>query len=253
MPERFEVDGNTLTAHLAVPPRLRLSAIGGVVVAHGFPTQPITGRNYCATMPALADRIATETGCAALAYTSRGVDHSEGDFSLTGWRRDLAAAVDLLDERAECDGIWLVGFGTGGSLAVMHASQDPRVRGVASAAASADFDHWARNPRKLLVWSREVGVVHDPQFPASFDRWASELRGVRVTDAAARLGERALLVLHGSEDETTPAADARAIAEAHSATSLRLISGGSHHLRNDPRAIALLLGWLERQQATRWT
>ena len=38
-----------------------------------------------------------------------------------------------------------------------------------------------------------------------------------------------------------------ATAAAQDAADLRLLVGAGHHLRADPRAVALLLGWLERQ------
>ena len=218
------------------------------MIVHGFPTEAGGGINSTATMPGLADLIAAETGFAALAYASRGVAGSEGDFSLLGWRRDLEGAVRFLVSQTDCDGVWLVGFGTGGALAVVVASTDDRVRGVAAVAAPADFEDWARNPRKLLVWAREVGVVQDPSFPPRFDRWAAEIRAVRAVDAAVSLGEKPLLVLHGSDDETVPVFDARVLADACDGADLRIIGGAAHHLRHDPRAMAVLLGWLERQR-----
>ena len=248
MDRRFAVDGNELAAHLALPARYPSARQPGVVVVHGFPTEAGGGINSPNTLPALAEHFAAETGFAALAYAARGVAGSEGDFSLDGWRRDLAGAVDHLASSVRCDGIWLIGFGTGGALAVVVASQDDRVRGVAAVAAPADFEDWARNPRKLLVWAREVGVVRDPRFPPRFDRWAAELRSVRAVTAAESLGDRALLLLHGSDDETVPVFDARILADACGHADLRVISGAGHHLRHDPRAVAVLLGWLERQR-----
>ena len=247
MDSRFTVDSNVLTAHLARPARPP-SVQPAVVIVHGFPTEPGGGINSTLTMPALADSIAAETGFAALTFASRGVAGSSGDFSLDGWRRDLAGAVDFLASEVPCAGIWLIGFGTGGALAVVVASRDQRVRGVAAVAAPADFEDWARNPRKLLVWAREVGVVRDPEFPPRFDRWAAELRAVRAVEAAESLDDRSLLVLHGSDDETVPVFDARVLADAHPGADLRIISGAAHHLRHDPRAVAVLLGWLERQR-----
>ena len=41
--------------------------------------------------------------------------------------------------------------------------------------------------------------------------------------------------------------DARALADCHGGAELRMIQGAGHRLRHDPRAIAVLLGWLERQ------
>ena len=91
-------------------------------------------------------------------------------------------------------------------------------------------------------------MVRDQRFPQSFNRWAAEIRAVRAVDAAAALGDRALLVLHGSDDETVPVFDARVLADACNTADLRVISGAAHHLRHDPRAVAVLLGWLENQR-----
>ena len=43
-------------------------------------------------------------------------------------------------------------------------------------------------------------------------------------------------------------AQARQIAQAHGSAELRIISGAGHRLRHDPRALAILLGWLDRQR-----
>ena len=65
------------------------------------------------------------------------------------------------------------------------------------------------------------------------------------------MADRALLVVHGSEDADVPVIDARVLVDAHGSAELRIISGASHDLRLDPRAVAVLIGWLDRQW-TRW-
>ncbi len=243
----FTVDGNRLTAYLARPANAS-SLPPAVVIVHGFPTELGGGINSTDTMPTFADVVASQAGFVALTLACRGVADSEGDFSLDGWRRDVAGAVDYLASEVAGNGIWIIGFGTGGALAVVVAGSDTRVKGVAAVAAPADFEDWARNPRKLLLWAREVGVIRTPSYPRRFDRWAGELRKVRAVDAAESLGDRGLLVLHGSNDETVPVFDARILADAHPGSDLRIIGGATHHLRHDPRAVAVLLGWLERQR-----
>ena len=57
------------------------------------------------------------------------------------------------------------------------------------------------------------------------------------------------MVVHGSDDESVPVFDARAVADGHGAADLRIVQGAGHHLRHDPRAIAILLGWLERARS----
>lgn len=246
----FTVDDNRLVGHLARPtgPHVRVPAL---VIAHGFPTERGGGPNSVATLPELADRIATECGWTALAFACRGVAGSMGDFSLRGWLRDLAGAVDHVRRTLDVDGVWLAGFGTGGALAIEAAAADPAVRGVAAVASPADFGDWARNPRKLLVTARDVGAVHDEDFPPSFEEWAAELGEVSALRSAAAVAPRPLLLLHGSDDQIVPALDARAVADAHGHADLRIINGAGHHLRHDPRAIAILLGWLERQRSAR--
>lgn len=249
MERRFSVDGLQLACHLAQPVEIHPRAQPGVVIAHGFPAEAGGGANSTATFPELADRAATDHGWAALAFSSRGVGESEGDFSLNGWLRDLNGAVAHLRSEVDVDAVFVIGFGTGGALAIEAAASNPSIHGVAAVAAPADFEDWARNPRKLLVLAREMGVVREPRFPASFDTWAEGLRSVRAADAASRLAPRELMVVHGSDDDSVPVFDARAVADAHGSADLRIVQGARHHLRHDPRAIAILLGWLDRQRA----
>ena len=57
--------------------------------------------------------------------------------------------------------------------------------------------------------------------------------------------------MHGDDDESVPTSDARQLAEAHGAAELSLFAGAGHRLRHDPRAIAILLGWLDRVRTRR--
>jgi len=244
---RIEVDDAVLVGHLARPPGTAPSA-PGVVICHGFPAGIGGGANSARTFPELADRIANEMGWTALTFTYRGCGESTGNFSLGGWLDDTLAAVAELRDDPQIDGVWVVGFGTGGALSMCAGAADPEVRGVAALAAPADFDDWASHPRRLLDHAREMRAITDPDFPPSIDRWARELRTIRAVAAAAELAPRPLLVVHGSEDESVPVFDARVTSDAHGSADLRIIHGAGHHLRHDPRAIAVLLGWLDRQR-----
>jgi len=57
-----------------------------------------------------------------------------------------------------------------------------------------------------------------------------------------------ILIVHGTEDDVVSSLEARALSDAHGNTDMRLIEGAGHHLRHDPRAIAILLGWLDKQR-----
>ena len=247
MDQRISSGGLALAAHLARPPGRPSGPLPAVVLCHGYPS---TGSADTApeTMPELADRIATEMGWAALAFAYRGCAESEGQFSAAGWLDDIANAISHVAGAVRPLGVWLAGFGTGGALAVCAAADDERVRGVAVVGSPGDFDDWAGHPRRLLEHGREVGVITDPQFPASVDAWSREFKEIRAVACVGRYAPRPLLVVHGSDDEVVPSFDARVMADAHGSAELRLINGAGHALRHDPRAVAVLLGWLDRQR-----
>ena len=217
---RFASGDLTLAAYLQRPPGGG-TGLPGVVICHGFPSGPDGGANSVVTFPELALRIATEMGWVAMVPYLRGMDGSEGDFSLDGWRDDVVAAVADLRSQPDVDMVWAVGFGSGASLAICAAAMDVEIMGVGALAAPADWSDWAANPRRLLLHARDSGML---------------------------TMERDLLLVHGTDDELVPPLDARVIAGRHGSADLRMIAGAGHHLRHDPRAIATLLGWLDRQR-----
>lgn len=244
----FTSAGLTLHRYLAQPSG-DPESLPGVILCHGFPIGPLDARQSAVTFPQLIDRIANDLGWAAMTFTFRGCGTSEGDFSMQGWVDDLRAAIDHLNEEVSPSGIWLVGTNTGGALALCVAADDPRVNGCALLGARADFDDWAGQPRRFLEHAREIGAIRTPSFPPAFDEWSRELRRFRPEDAARRFAPRPLLVMHGADDESVPVADSRVLAEAHGSAELRVIDGAGHRLRHDPRAMAVLFGWLDRQRA----
>ncbi len=65
----------------------------------------------------------------------------------------------------------------------------------------------------------------------------------------SKLAPRPLLVVHGTDDDVVPVSDARALVDAAGGpVELRILVGAGHRLRHDPRAVAILLGWMDRQQ-----
>lgn len=249
MQHRFDSDGNELVGYYVQPDHRPAGRVPGLVICHGFPSGSAGGP--AATSSAyltLADRIAQDLGWSVLAVNYRGCGGSKGDFSVSGWLRDTRNAIDELIAQPEVGAVWLAGFGTGGALSICAGADDERVRGVAAIAPPADFDDWRRNPKRLLLHSRRIGAITHDDFPADFDAWAAEFPANKAIDAAPRLAPRPLLLLHGAEDDMVPVFDSRVLADAHGAADLRIIGGAGHALRYDPRAVAVLLGWLERQR-----
>jgi len=241
----------TLACHLKEPSGsgVRDLDLPGLILCHGFPIGPIDARRSAGTFPQLIDRIAIEIGLPAMTFTFRGCGASAGDFSLQGWIDDLRAAIEHLVGMFGVSRVVLVGTNTGGSVAICVAADDPRVVAAALLSPRADFDDWADHPRRFLDHARDIGAVRTPGFPASMDDWTRAFRRFRPTAAARRFAPRPLLVMHGEDDESVPTSDARQLAQAHGSAELSLLQGAGHRLRHDPRAVAILLGWLERVRA----
>ncbi len=217
-----------------------------MLLLHGFPSGAVAASDLANDLPELADRIATEMGWVALSLRFRGCGSSTGDFSLAGWVDDVHAGLAYLHQAAPRHAIFVCGFGTGGAVGLVAAADETCVTGVAVCGSPADFDDWASRPERLLAHAHEIGVIKTAAYPTDFAGWKKQLAQVRATRGAEKFAPRSLAVLHGSEDELVPQLDARMVAEAHGEGELRVIQGAGHQLRHDPRALAILLGWLER-------
>lgn len=243
------VDGKAGTLRAYVTPVEPPEPPGAMVLlCHELPRGPAgatdAGRGY----PALADRLAGECGSRVVVGMLRGAGGSEGDFSADGWLEDLGSVADAVGQAGST--FWLVGFGLGGAMALRMATRDERVCGVASVAGPADLAAWAADRTAVLARCRRSGVISAPQFPLDVGAWATELVALAPLDAAAHLGSRPLLVMHGSDDAEVPVAAARALADAATTgpVDLRVVPGAGHWLRADPRVVASLVGWIERHR-----
>jgi len=244
----FTSGGLQLDGVLAEPEGTRESGFPAVIICHGFPTPYLKADVIGLAFESLAERIAHELNWVALSFTYRGCGLSEGDFSIAGWLQDIQAAVDLLMARGDITGVWLMGFGTGGALSICAAAADDRVQGVASVAGPADFSDWAEDPKQLLHHARTIGAVRSRDFPPDFEAWSAEFRGINAADRVGEMSHRPLMVMHGNDDISVPVFDSRIVADAHGSAELRVLQGVGHSMRHDPRAIAVLLGWLQRQR-----
>ena len=244
--EEFTSEGLRLAAHLRRPPGV--ARVPALVLCPGFPRgaggAAMVGRTYAQ----LVDRIPRDTGWAAMTFTFRGTGASEGDFSIEGWIADVRAAIDAVSARHDVSGVWLAGFRLGGTLAIVSAANDERVRGVASFAAPASLREWVRDPAWFLEYARRTGVLRTPGYPPDPVAWTRAIASLDPLEAAARVAPRPWMIVHGSDDDVVHAANAyKLAASAGEGCELRIVEHGAHRLRHDPRAIALLLGWLARQ------
>ena len=240
----FIADGHRLAGHLSVGDHHDGPA-SAVVLCHGFPSGIGGGPKSAHTYPQLADRLAAETGAVVLAFNFSGCEPSDGFFSLARWIADVRHAVSHLEATCDVGATWVVGFGTGAAVVSAAAAIDPRICGVAALGAPADFSQWARNPGSLIEHSRSLGLLGADE-PGDRKAWEAELSALSAVAAAEAIAPRPMLVLHGEDDRVVSSLDARAIADAHGGAELRIINHAGHQLRHDPRAVAILIGWLDR-------
>lgn len=247
MDETMVANGLRLAVHYARPSAA--STANAVVLCHGFPHGPRGATQSAATFPELADRIAREIEWLTLAFNFRGTGGSEGDFSIAGWLADLDDVIDQLAEHEHVEQVWLVGIAEGGTLALHAAADDSRVAGVAVLATPPNLRDWGRDPSRLLEYARRLGMIKTPGFPESTSAWSREVLAIDAVNAARKLAPRRVLVLHGTDDHVVEPDDARLVAQAAGTTAeVVMLSAAGHELRHDPRAIATLLGWLDRQR-----
>ena len=246
-PRNLVSGGVILEWHLAPAPvsAARDASRSGLVLVHPLPTGTGAASAAFSTFPELADRVARDTGWSVLAYASRGAGRSPGQFSPATWLEDIRSAVAFL--RHDVESVWVAGFGFGGTLALRAGADDASIGGVAVLAAPSQLATWVDDPEALAVATHEAGLTPTAT-PDDLESWAGELRAIDPLGAAEEIPPRPLLIVHGSADETVPPVDARAISDAAAGEAeLRVIAMAGHRLRHDPRAIAVLLGWLQRR------
>ena len=239
-------EGLRLDAHFVRP--ATGARVPGVILLAGFPRGTGGAAMSGNTYPPFADRIANDVGWAALAFHHRGTAGSEGDFSIDGWLADIAAAAASLHSRDDISGVWLAGFRLGGSLAIVAAANDPLIRGIATFSAPASLEDWVPDIERFAQYCRRVGVIRSDAFPSDVQQWGKAIARLDIVGAAKKIAPRSLLLVHGSHDDVVDIDHARRLAAAApDHADFRVIEHGAHRLRHDPRATAMLLGWLDRQ------
>ncbi|MEO6029848.1 MAG: alpha/beta fold hydrolase [Candidatus Binatia bacterium] len=196
---------------------------------------------------ALAARL-TALGYVCLRFDFSYVGESEGSFedlTISGEVEDLGGAIDFLTARGATT-FGLVGSSLGGTVAVLFAGAEPRVRALVTIAAVAlPLGIVQRmDPAAVAAW-RQNGVRG--QLRRSF---LDDLEHVDVL-AAARGLTAATFVTHGDADDVVPVEDAYALFAALPDPKALAVTPGCDHRHSDPAHLETLLDrtidWLVQQ------
>ena len=212
------------------------AAAAGVILCHGMESTKEGAKHRW-----LADRL-SRAGFDILRFDFSYVGESEGEFAdltVTGEVEDLGGAWDFL--LARCAGpLGIFGSSLGGTVALLFAAREPRVRALAVVAAPG-------RPARILEELR----------PDELDRWRKEgiisLGGVRLKSSflddvealdvlgACRRIACPTLVAQGSEDRVVPPSDAVEIAGALGGVAEVKIYPGADHRFTKPDDLERLL------------
>jgi len=241
----LEVDGLNIVGQLYLP--AGRAPYSTVCVCHGIPAKipDLHDRGYAA----LAEQICRH-GFAVLIFNFRGTGDSGGNLDILGWTRDLKAVIDYLCALPEVDKsrLSLLGFSGGAAVSIYVASQDNRVSSIVACACPAEFTFFTKvdEPQSVIDHFRSIGAIRDNDFPHSAQEWLGGFKLVSPINYVAGISPRPLLLVHGSRDETVEVSDAHKLyARAGEPKQLVIVDGAQHRLRQNDRAMAIVLDWLK--------
>jgi pimeloyl-ACP methyl ester carboxylesterase len=146
-----------------------------------------------------------KAGFNVLLFDFRRHGESEGDITTLGFkeRLDMEGAVAFLRDRASGDRVFLLGVSMGAAAALLAAAETPEVSAVVADSSFLSFEHTVVHHLDLIF-----GL---PRFPLGdeivyfIERRAGFWReDFDLEKAVARIGDRPLLIIAGSDDRRMP-------------------------------------------------
>lgn len=267
-PVKIEVDGIPLAGILSIKDGTS-GRIPGIVLAHGF-----AGARY----PKMAAHFAG-LGYGVLALDFRGYGNSGGERGRVIPRElvsDVRGAVSWLASQPQIDAdrMIVVGSSLGGSIAIMAAAEDPRIKVCVAGCPLGHGDSTLRNrydteeklnrfmktveekkrkneliPRFDIVFIPEnLRHALPPGTPMEF--YADTVYGflsLNPLEVIARIEQRPLLIIHAEDDHVVPVQDSRDLGKrAGKHCQLDIIPTGDHFIFTMPEVTEKIGQWLTR-------
>ncbi len=201
---------------------------------------------------------------------SNGFNCYRFDFSGCGRSEGKFGESDYTKERGDLDSVIthfhrngyrirsVIGHSMGGSVAILQAAEDPRIKSVVAIAPRIlpDKHSIVKDSGKLIdeliKLAQSVQIIHrvkgnGREEPIS-RRYLENIRDVDIIAAIRRI-EIPLLILHGTEDEVVDIAESRnALEKANGLKELVVITGANHRFsaqQSRDEMVDKLLHWLQ--------
>ena len=269
----FNSDGIRLAGNFTMPDAVQRDRIPGVVVAHGF-----AGARY----PALAAHLA-RLGYGVLSFDFRGYGQSAGDRGNVippDQVSDIRNAVSWLANRPEIDPnrVAVIGSSLGGSIAIMAAAQDTRIKVCVAGCPLGHGDSVLRSiydtDAKFKAFMTRVGETKRrderiPRFDIVFipenlrtnlppgtpmEFTADTVYGflsLNPLDLIASIEPRPVFIIHAEDDHVVPVRDAYELkSRGGPHCDLQIIPTGDHFIFGAKPVIEQIGAWLTKKFPT---
>lgn len=211
-----------------------------VVIGHG-----VTGNKDRPFVVALASGLAAG-GVDAVRLSFSGNGDSEGRFqdsTISKEVADLGALLEAAGDRPIC----FIGHSMGGAVGVIRATQDKRIAWLVSLAGMVHTRAFAA--REFSDVTPDAGCMwEEPSCPLS-QAYVDDMNQI---DTVVELGSKILipwLLVHGSEDDVVPRADAQDI-QARAQDAELVSVPGADHVFSDAAAATMVqtvVAWVQQQ------
>ncbi len=214
-------------------------------MSHGLESSK-DGDKWLALAPRLYD-----AGFASLRFSYRGCgegeDKSEGEFdgtTLTGRISDYRAATDFLQEaKIDIARLGVIGSSFGGMVAL--AAREERIKAIVTLATPSHIPFQSEGKAARAI---EIGYIELGSGKRLKIGFYLDLLRYNIDDEVKKI-HHPLLVVHGSQDDVVPVADANTLYSlANEPKRLEIIDGANHAFDNPEhldRIIGLSLEWFK--------
>ena len=201
----------------------------GIVFCHGWGG----GTPYDDLLALLAGR-----GYTVLRFEQRGYGASTGKADLSMWPVDMAACAAALTQIV--NKVWAMGQSTGGTMALVAATQYNCFAGAVSIAPFCSLT-------RILEDNANARAILEARFGPLQERHFHAANAMEIVGGL----KKPVLIVQGTADASVPHGHGKLLYEKlRSVAQHRSVEGGNHHLNNVDRApiLADIVNWLEAQR-----